>query len=519
MIQKVLMESIAFRTLAPYGAWESPIDEASLNKAIVTGPHDQSVQFPTQVLADSTGFCAIPEGFNNDPEPLTFPTQRPDGTTSQGHALFYAPQNPRFQASADTLPPCRVIVNTGSTADGSFECNLAIRYWTSRGWSVCMVNSEADLEKGNERGQDLDQQLEKAIRDCVSVACYLGGLPLPWAKLAKNESSPYSLFRLSETQENNGAHTFTLTRNSFPVKTDLLIAASACLFVSAIAFPRWNCMMSLLAGFSSALVVVFLRACFHVQSGMWMPHTETISVLPFLGVTLTTHRGFGIHGLSLMSRTESTFIPRDTILDFVMLEAIQRWQIVDYAALLTRSPGYPESEKVCVVFPHLFPPVSVYVHVYQKLHGVLFGQKIKHSARVDSAKICISGHSQDGWAVLGALRNYPGIFCGGYCDWISAPIHSEINPQTYDFQASTILCQPMLTTKAGQVPLLMCQRNQDETASPMAEAVRAYGGSLEKIEQPRGKERDLRGTARVQALRAEVRHLARAAGVAEPWSD
>lgn len=518
MIQKVLMESIAFRTIAPYGAWESPIDDASINKAIVTGSHDQSVQFPTQALADSTGFCAIPEGFNSDSETLTFPTQRPDGTSSQGHALFYAPQNPHFQASADTLPPCRVIANTGSTTDGSFECNLAIRYWTSRGWSVCVVSSEADPEKGNERGQDLDQQLAKVIRDCVSVACYLGGLPLPWAKINKIEPSPDSSLRLSETRENNGAHTFTLTRNSSSVKNDLLIAASACLLVSAIALPRWNRMMSLLAGLGSALAVVFLRAYFHVQSGTWMPHTETISVLPFLGVTLTTHRGTGIHGLSLMNRIESTFIPRDTILDFVMLEAIQRWQILDYAALLTRSPGYPESEKVCVVFPHLFPPVSVYVYVYQRLHGVLFGQKIKHSARVDSTKICISGHSQNGWAVLGALRSYPGIFCGGYCDRISAPTHSEIKPQTYDLQASTILCQSMLTN-LEQVPLLMCQRDQDETASLMADAVRAYGGCIEKIELPSGEQNDLHGTARVQALRAEARHLARAAGVAEPWSD
>ena len=513
------MESIASRTLAPYGAWESPIDETFLGKVAVTVPHDQSVQLPTRASTNPTGFCAVPEGFNNDPEMLTFPTQRPDGSLTQGHALFYVPQNPQFQASADTLPPCRIVASTGSPVECSLECVWAIRYYTSRGWSVCVVKSEGEPEKVHEHGQDFEQQRERVIRDCVSVACHLGGLPLPWTTKTRSEPSPYSPFHLSETLGSNGAHTFTLTRDTLSIKNDLLVLATLCLFTLAIALPRWNPMMSFIASLGSVLTVVFLRAYFYVLSGMCLPHTETISVLPFLGVTLTTHRGPGIRGLSFLDRTENIFIPRDTILDFVMVEGIQRWQIVDYAALLTRSPGCLEREKIRVVFPHLFPNVSAYVHVYRRLHGVLFGQKINHSARVNPAKICISGHSQGGWAVLGALRKYPGIFCAGYCDdGLCNTAHCDTKLHKSESQTPKVLCKP-ISTNPEQVPLLLCQGNQDKTASPITEAVRTYGGSIQMIEGLSCKRDDLRCAARIQALRAEARHLARAAGVVEPWSD
>lgn len=383
-----------------------------------------------------------------------------------------------------------------------------------------MIKSEGELENDIEHGEVFEQQKESVVRDCVSAACYLGGLPLPWAKKTDSDPSPYSPFHLSETLDGYGAHTFTLTRDSLSAKNYPLILATACLFILATALPRWGLFVTSLASLGSVLIVAFFYAYFHVLAGMCLSYAETISVLPFLGVTLTTRRGPGIHGLSFLDRAESTFIPRDTILDFVILEAIQRWQIVDYAALLTRSPGCPESEKICVVFPHLFPTVSVYVHVYQRLHGVLFGQKINHSARVNPAKICISGHSRGGWAVLGALQNYPGIFCGGYCDdGLCDTANSDTKSHNFEPQTSPVLYKPMSKTNPKQMPLLMYQNDQDKAASRMAEAVRTCGGSIEKLDQPSLKRDGLCGTARVQALRVEARHLARAAGVTEPWSD
>jgi dipeptidyl aminopeptidase/acylaminoacyl peptidase len=68
-------------------------------------------------------------------EPIEFPTQNRD----TAHAHFYPPHSPTHEA-ADDAPPLIVKIHGGPTAQSSSDLQLAIQYWTSRGFAVVDVN-------------------------------------------------------------------------------------------------------------------------------------------------------------------------------------------------------------------------------------------------------------------------------------------------------------------------------------------------------------------------------------------
>ncbi len=74
------------------------------------------------------------------PEHVTFPTE--DGGTGIGvaHALVYPPTNPEATAPDGDLPPLLVVVHGGPTSAASPVLNLAVQYWTSRGFCVADVD-------------------------------------------------------------------------------------------------------------------------------------------------------------------------------------------------------------------------------------------------------------------------------------------------------------------------------------------------------------------------------------------
>ena len=232
-------------------------------------------------------------------------------------------------------------------------------------------------------------------------------------------------------------------------------------------------------------------------------HAESIRAIPNVGVQLETHRG--LPSVPQFSRTERTCLPRDTILDFFMLEAIQRYQIVDYAAIATRAPGHPESEALRVVFPHLRPPPSLYIQTYQKLHDTV----LRHApppthARVDASKICISGSSSGGLTVLRALCDYPSVFCAGFsaygvCDLTTL---ADISHKFEHFYIQNLLGgapgdiphiyrarSPYYTASRIRTPVLLCQGSDDKVVPPqqsrrMAEAIKENGGAVTYLEFP-----------------------------------
>lgn len=74
------------------------------------------------------------------PEHIAFPT--PDAGTgiATAHALVYPPTNPEVAAPAGELPPLLVLVHGGPTSAATPVLNLAVQYWTSRGFCVADVD-------------------------------------------------------------------------------------------------------------------------------------------------------------------------------------------------------------------------------------------------------------------------------------------------------------------------------------------------------------------------------------------
>jgi dipeptidyl aminopeptidase/acylaminoacyl peptidase len=70
------------------------------------------------------------------PRAMTFPTV----SGPVGHALYYPPTNPGWNAPAGELPPLYVEIHGGPTANASSGVSLAIQYLTSRGIAVLDVD-------------------------------------------------------------------------------------------------------------------------------------------------------------------------------------------------------------------------------------------------------------------------------------------------------------------------------------------------------------------------------------------
>ena len=68
--------------------------------------------------------------------PVSFPTR--DG--AQAHGFFYQPTNSACVGPASERPPLLVLSHGGPTSATSAGLNLAIQYYTSRGWAVLDVN-------------------------------------------------------------------------------------------------------------------------------------------------------------------------------------------------------------------------------------------------------------------------------------------------------------------------------------------------------------------------------------------
>ncbi|MGY2128680.1 prolyl oligopeptidase family serine peptidase [Blastococcus sp. SYSU DS0617] len=74
------------------------------------------------------------------PEHVTFPTEDAGTGIGEAHALVYPPTNPDVSARDGDLPPLLVVVHGGPTSAASPVLNLAVQYWTSRGFCVADVD-------------------------------------------------------------------------------------------------------------------------------------------------------------------------------------------------------------------------------------------------------------------------------------------------------------------------------------------------------------------------------------------
>lgn len=72
-------------------------------------------------------------GYLSAPEAVEFPTE--GGKTA--FMNYYAPKNKDYTLPSGHKPPLLVKIHGGPTSQASTGFNLALQFWTSRGWCVC----------------------------------------------------------------------------------------------------------------------------------------------------------------------------------------------------------------------------------------------------------------------------------------------------------------------------------------------------------------------------------------------
>jgi dipeptidyl aminopeptidase/acylaminoacyl peptidase len=104
------------------------------------------------------------------PEAFEFPTEH--GRTA--HAFYYAPRNKNFVAPRGERPPLIVIGHGGPTTAARATFDLALQFWTSRGFAVADVNYGGSSGYGRDYRQRLNGQWGVVdVADVIHAARFL----------------------------------------------------------------------------------------------------------------------------------------------------------------------------------------------------------------------------------------------------------------------------------------------------------------------------------------------------------
>ncbi len=104
------------------------------------------------------------------PEHISFPTEDAGTGIAVAHALLYPPTNPGATAPDGELPPLLVLVHGGPTSSATPVLNLAVQYWTSRGFCVADVDYRGSTGYGRRYRDALQARWGVVDLDDV-VAC------------------------------------------------------------------------------------------------------------------------------------------------------------------------------------------------------------------------------------------------------------------------------------------------------------------------------------------------------------
>jgi len=166
----------------PYTAF-APFIQARAGKAFTIA--GSPTQMPAVIAVDlktgrvdvirRSGEVAVAPGYLSIPAAIEFPTE--GGLT--GHAFFYPPVNPDYEAPAGERPPLIVYVHGGPTGSVSNALDLGDQFWTSRGFGYLVVNYGGSAGYGRDYRQRLNGQWGIVdVNDSVNAARYVVGLGL-----------------------------------------------------------------------------------------------------------------------------------------------------------------------------------------------------------------------------------------------------------------------------------------------------------------------------------------------------
>lgn len=113
---------------------------------------------------------AAVDGYLSTPELIEFPNEK----NQTAYAFFYSPKNRDFDPPDGERPPLLVNCHGGPTACAQATLDMAIQFWTSRGFAVLDVNYRGSTGFGRAYRQRLRGQWGIAdVMDCICGARYL----------------------------------------------------------------------------------------------------------------------------------------------------------------------------------------------------------------------------------------------------------------------------------------------------------------------------------------------------------
>ena len=98
----------------------------------------------------------------------------PSNEGRPAYALYYPPRNPEYRAPLGELPPLLTLSHGGPTGAASGALDMAVQFWTSRGFAVVDVNYGGSVGYGRAYRQLLNGNWGVVdVDDCANAALYL----------------------------------------------------------------------------------------------------------------------------------------------------------------------------------------------------------------------------------------------------------------------------------------------------------------------------------------------------------
>jgi dipeptidyl aminopeptidase/acylaminoacyl peptidase len=103
-------------------------------------------------------------------EPIEYPT----AGQRTAYGLFYPPRNPEAEGPHGELPPLIVMIHGGPTSTARPMLQVAVQYWTTRGFAVADVNYGGSTGFGREYRERLKGAWGIVdVEDCIAAARWL----------------------------------------------------------------------------------------------------------------------------------------------------------------------------------------------------------------------------------------------------------------------------------------------------------------------------------------------------------